>query len=85
MFIQRPIIYKKDYTLVRVYYYVPDYTSIINEFTWQTIDIAPKFPRVTRFLDYWRTNIDAVIKEIELAHGSTRTGYSSIDDILDLH
>jgi uncharacterized protein Usg len=53
-------------TLIQVYYYMPDYPSVINEFTWQTIDLYPRFPRMRRFLDYWSCNIDAKINEIYL-------------------
>lgn len=74
-----------EYTLIRVYYYVPDYTSIINEFSWQTMDIPPKFPRIVRFLDYWRTNINAVIKEIDLAHGINRRSLKKAEDIYNLN
>ena len=49
---------------VNVLYYMPDAKSIVNEFIWQTMDIQPRYPRVERFLDYWRKEIDAIIKEV---------------------
>ena len=42
---------------------MPDYTNLVNEFVWQTEDQVPKFPRITKFLDYWDKNIDGPIKE----------------------
>ena len=53
-------------TLIQVYYYMPDYPSVLNEFTWQTIDLYPRFPRMRKFLDYWSENIEARINEIYL-------------------
>lgn len=53
-------------TLIQVYYYMPDYPSVLNEFVWQTIDLYPRFPRMQRFLNYWSKNIDARINEIYL-------------------
>ena len=53
-------------TLIQVYYYMPDYPSVLNEFVWQTIDLYPRFPRMQRFLSYWSENIDARINEIYL-------------------
>ena len=53
-------------TLIQVYYYMPDYPSVLNEFVWQTIDLYPCFPRMQRFLNYWSENIDARINEIYL-------------------
>ena len=51
---------------VSIIYYVPDYSSIVNEFLWQTLDIKPKYPRVEQFLDFWQREIEAVIKEIRV-------------------
>lgn len=56
--------------LVGVRYYVPDYTNILNEFYWQTEDVIPDIPRVHQFLEYWRKNIEATIKEVEVSTAS---------------
>jgi len=67
----------KRLTLLQVYYYIPDYTSLLNEFTWQYYDHHPKFPRTHKFLNHWHDNIDAVIAEILMSHsgidGTTRS------------
>jgi uncharacterized protein Usg len=59
-------IIRLDYTMVtvQVVYFLPDHTHLLNLFVWQTLDLRPQYPRVHRFLDYWRREIDAVIKEI---------------------
>ena len=51
-----------------VLYYRPDYPSLLQSFVWQTIDIAPKFPRLAGFLDHWRREIEAVIHSISIVH-----------------
>jgi uncharacterized protein Usg len=55
---------------------MPDHTSLLQEFLWQTEDVPPEFPRVKRFLDYWTQHIEAVINQVFLAvegpTGSTR-------------
>jgi len=58
------IIKRKQLVLLNVNYYLPDYTSIIQEFIWQTKDIAPELPRVHKFLNFWHHNIEAVISEV---------------------
>jgi uncharacterized protein Usg len=55
-----------------IFYYIPDYSSIINEFVWQTEDVAPEYHRVHKFLLYWQKNIDAVIQEILICDANTR-------------
>ena len=56
----------REPVLLRVYYYLPDYTNLVQEFTLCTIDVIPEYPRINRFLKYWHNNIDAVIASIEL-------------------
>jgi uncharacterized protein Usg len=54
-----------------VLYYIPDHPSLIQSFTWQTLDLAPEYPRIQKFLDFWRREIDAVIHSVQLATGET--------------
>lgn len=52
-----------------VLYYLPDHPSLLQSFMWQTLDLAPSYPRIHRFLDFWRREIDAVIHSVQLASG----------------
>jgi uncharacterized protein Usg len=54
-----------------VVYYLPDHPSLLQTFLWQTLDLAPRYPRIHRFLDFWRREIDAVIHSVNLASGET--------------
>lgn len=54
-----------------VLYYLPDHPSLLQSFIWQTLDLAPSYPRVHRFLEFWRREIDAVIHSVQLASGET--------------
>ena len=56
----------KTLITLNVFYWMPDYENILQQFIWQTMDVKPKYPRVYRFLDYWHNNIDAVVNEIEI-------------------
>jgi uncharacterized protein Usg len=47
---------------------MPDHRHLIQLFAWQFMDLAPRFPRVHEFLNYWKDNIEAPIQEIQLAH-----------------
>jgi uncharacterized protein Usg len=47
-----------------VIYYLPDHPLILERYHWQTVDEVPKLPRITNFLEYWRTNLDGVINSI---------------------
>jgi len=51
-----------------IIYYRPDFPKLLQSFVWQTIDTAPKFPRLADFLDHWRREIEAVIHSVSIAH-----------------
>ena len=52
-----------------VLYYMPDHPALLQRFLWQTLDLSPEYPRIHRFLDYWRREIHAVIHSVEVAGG----------------
>jgi len=54
-----------------VLYYMPDHPSVLQSFVWQTLDLAPDYPRLHRFLNFWKREIDAVIHSVRLATGET--------------
>jgi uncharacterized protein Usg len=58
----------KRLTTTEVLYFMPDHPTLLQSFLWQTQDLAPKYPRVIRFLDFWRREIDAVIHTVRIAH-----------------
>ncbi len=59
------VVYILKWTLatVQVIYHIPDHIHILNEFSWQTKDRVPEYPRIHEFLDYWDKHIDGPIKE----------------------
>ena len=54
-------------TTAEVLYYMPDHPKLLQSFVWQTLDIAPEYPRVHRFLEHWRREIEAVIHSVTLS------------------
>ncbi len=54
-------------TTAEVLYYMPDHPALLQRFLWQTLDLAPGFPRVHKFLDFWRAEIDAVIHSVTVS------------------
>ena len=52
-----------------VLYYMPDHPALLQSFVWQTLDLAPSYPRILKFLDFWRREIEAVIHSVRLASG----------------
>tara|TARA_B100000035_G_scaffold256653_1_gene226594 strand:- start:1103 stop:1336 length:234 start_codon:yes stop_codon:yes gene_type:complete len=66
------MIFTRELVIVNVNYWMPDYTSILQEFIWQTEDLVPEIPRVHKFLKFWHENIDAVISEVQVSTATQR-------------
>ena len=54
MRIRDQLIYDTRITTMKVYYFMPDYQSVIQLFMWQFDDIPPQFPRAHKFLNHWQ-------------------------------
>lgn len=54
-------------TTAEVLYYLPDHPALLQRFLWQTLDLSPDYPRLRRFLDYWRREIEAVIHSVTVS------------------
>ena len=71
---------------IDVFYYLPDYRNVIQEFLWQTEDVVPELYRTHKFLNHWHKNIDAVISEVQISINDKAYGtYRNVDHILRLH
>lgn len=55
-------------TTAEVFYHLPDHPHLLQTFLWQTYDQAPEYPRLMKFLDFWRREIEAVIHSVRVAH-----------------
>jgi uncharacterized protein Usg len=55
-------------TTAEILYHMPDHPGLLQEFLWQTLDHAPDFPRIHRFLEFWRAEIDAVIHSVQVSY-----------------
>ena len=63
-------------TTAEILYRLPDTPSLLQSFIWQELDIAPKFPVLTKFLHFWETSIDGKLHSGRLA---ARGGSSPVD------
>ncbi|MAS87033.1 MAG: hypothetical protein CMH30_03520 [Micavibrio sp.] len=54
-------------TTAEIIYHMPDHPNFLQSYLWQNYDIAPKFPELRRFLDFWSHNLDGKLHSILLA------------------
>ena len=55
-------------TTAEILYHMPDHPGILQTFIWQTLDIAPDFPVIRRFLDFWCDSIEAPLHSVRVAN-----------------
>lgn len=55
-------------TTAEVLYHMPDHPDFLQSFLWQFEDVAPQFPRLHRFLDHWRAEVEATIHSVHVMH-----------------
>ena len=48
-------------------YRMPDHPAILQTLVWQHYDLAPEFPRLKKFLDHWRENIEAELHSVTVS------------------
>jgi uncharacterized protein Usg len=74
-------------TTAEILYHLPDHPQVIQSYVWQDLDIAPRYPVLTKFLDFW-------VREIEGKLHSVRVGSAKLigpgemrhtDHLLHLH
>lgn len=57
-------------TTAEIMYHMPDFHDILQTFIWQDFDMAPRFPRLIKFLDFWTHNLDGPLASVRVAHSS---------------
>jgi uncharacterized protein Usg len=59
----------KDYrlTTAEILYHMPDHPSLLQTYVWQGLDIAPKFPVLHKFLDFWESSLDGRLHSVKVA------------------
>lgn len=67
----------KDYrlTTAKIYYHLPDHPGLLQLFVWQQLDLAPDYPALRKFLDFWKDQLDGKVHSVEVAAArSVRSG-----------
>jgi uncharacterized protein Usg len=46
---------------------MPDHPGLLQTFVWQDLDMAPGFPVLRRFLDFWTREIEGRLHSVTVA------------------
>lgn len=65
----------RDYrlTTAEILYHFPDHPVLLQSFVWQELDLAPKFPTLKKFLEFWNRELDGKIHSVKVMHAELIT------------
>ncbi|WP_421855401.1 usg protein [Oricola sp.] len=55
-------------TTAQILYRLPDHPTILQTYVWQDYDLAPDFPEMFGFLDFWNANLDGPLHSVRYTH-----------------
>ncbi|MEM0898866.1 MAG: usg protein [Pseudomonadota bacterium] len=55
-------------TTAKILYRMPDHLHMLQTYVWQDYDMAPDFPVMKRFLDFWEANLDGPLHSVQYVH-----------------
>jgi uncharacterized protein Usg len=55
-------------TTAHILYRMPDHPAFLQEYIWQELDLAPRFPVLTKFLRFWEQNLEGKLHSVKVAH-----------------
>lgn len=57
-------------TTAEIIYRLPDHPVLLQSYIWQEYDIAPRFPKLKSFLDFWTAQLDGKLYKVTVAHSA---------------
>ena len=55
-------------TTAEILYRMPDHPAVLQTYVWQDYDLAPRFPVLLKFLDFWREKLEGPLHSIRYTH-----------------
>lgn len=74
-------------TTAKIFYHRPDFPDLLQEYIWQELDLAPRFPVLQKFLDFWESELDGDIHSVSVdsARVVLPARYGQVDTQFHLH
>jgi len=74
-------------TTAEIIYHLPDHPALLQTYVWQNLDMAPRFPRLRRFLCFWEENLEGALHVVRVASRQLvkPSEFTFVDRQLHLH
>lgn len=58
----------RDYrlTTAEILYRLPDHPRLLQTYVWQELDMAPDYPALHKFLDFWNRELDGKVHSVRV-------------------
>lgn len=53
-------------TTAEILYHLPDHPAVLQSYTWQKLDIAPAYPELHKFLDFWSRELEGKLHSVRV-------------------
>ena len=62
----------RDYrlTTAQILYHLPDFPGVLQTYVWQDYDIAPRYPVLHKFLDFWHRELEGRLHSVQVTSAS---------------
>lgn len=74
-------------TTAEIRYHLPDFPNLLQLFVWQEYDIAPQFPTLRGFLDFWERELEGALHSVRVAHHRliSPSEWRAVDGVISIH
>jgi len=74
-------------TTAEIIYRLPDHPALLQSFIWQKFDLAPDFPELRKFLEFWKENIEGKLHSVNVKQSSRPTAnrFRHVKHTMTLH
>ena len=74
-------------TTAEINYWRPDHPTLLQQYVWQEMDVAPRFPALSGFLQFWERELDGKLHMVRVACSGliTPAEYRWVESELRLH
>lgn len=55
-------------TTAEIIYHLPDFPALLQSYIWQEYDLAPRFPQLKKFLDFWEAKLDGKLHAVRVVN-----------------
>jgi uncharacterized protein Usg len=74
-------------TTAEIHYHMPDHPALLQQFIWQEYDLAPLFPGLRAFLEFWQRELDGALHSVRIAHNHLirPSEWKALNGVFQLH